>query len=102
MDALRYFQSCKFASSLVDSGREAWQGRIGLRGQILPLKRPSCVCGEEGEGKRDRRGYMCTCEVGRERRLCECVCERMCLEERRGTNHDHKGSFTTLVKPGVN
>ena len=56
MDALRYFQSCRFDGGLFDSGREAWQGGIGLRAQILPLKRPSCVCGEEGGGRRVEGG----------------------------------------------
>ena len=42
------------------------------------------VCGEEGGGKRDRHGCMCACEVGRERSVCECVCERKCLNKSRG------------------
>ena len=41
-----------FDGGLVDSGGEVWQGVLGLRNQILPLKRLSCVWGEEGGGRR--------------------------------------------------
>ena len=73
MNALHCFQSCRFDSGLVDSGEEAWQGRLGLRDQTLPLKK-SCVCGEEGGGRR----YMCVCTCeenpGRERSVCKGMC----------------------------
>ena len=98
MDALRYFQSCRFDGGLFDSGREAWQGGIGLRNQILPLKK-SCVCGgqEEVGGRWRRRveggGWRDEARVGRRVKaretdvgvcVCEwegrgvCVCEGMC------------------------
>ena len=57
-----------FDGGLVDSGGEVWQGVLGLRNQILPLKRLSCVWGEEGGGRR----YVCVCTF-EERRGEECV-----------------------------
>ena len=70
----RCFQSCRFDSSLVDSGREAWQGGLGLRDQTHPLKK-SCVCGEEGGG---------TCVYVRVKKIQEGreVCVKGCVRGR--------------------